>query len=118
MRRVLAKEMKALGRESISRTTFASLIAEKTTSRKLLKLGIDIHRMPEAFSLIDTERTNSLTPEVVARRLLGLRGDATSRDLSRLRRELVQIKRKLSKLGDSMCIATSTDGFGETVYGV
>jgi len=123
--RILEEEMKLLGRDHISKTSFHTIVSSDETARSLLELGIDVTRVPDAFALIDTEHLGHLQPDVVARRLLALRGDATSHDLSRMSRELAELRQEISRLGDcmgardeSLVLGAHLEGFAETTFGV
>lgn len=64
--------------------------------------GIDLDHIDDLFYVVDTEHAGAVTADEAARRFMLLRGDAKSRDVARLGRDLMQLQRELMRFKKSV----------------
>mmetsp|Transcript_114638 Transcript_114638/g.331295 ORF Transcript_114638/g.331295 Transcript_114638/m.331295 type:complete len:694 (+) Transcript_114638:16-2097(+) len=86
----------------ISKKTFDALIKRPAIVKMLRTSGLDVDRLDDAFNLIDKEGLGFVKISVAAHRVLALRGEARSQDLTRMSRDFYNLRGELSTLGNLM----------------
>jgi len=98
VRQQMAKFGKDGEHERLRRKMFERIVRSESVSDYLQRFGIHVSRLEDVFGLMDWERQGSLSADVVARRLLSLRGEAKSADLRRLAFDISSLRGGLRQL--------------------
>lgn len=87
---------------ALSERNFTNFVSRPAVRAKLADFGIDLDHIDDLFYVVDTEHAGAVTADEAARRFMLLRGDAKSRDVARLGRDLMQLQRELMRFKKSV----------------
>eukprot|EP00429_Kryptoperidinium_foliaceum_P000709 CAMPEP_0176016628 /NCGR_PEP_ID=MMETSP0120_2-20121206/7949_1 /TAXON_ID=160619 /ORGANISM="Kryptoperidinium foliaceum, Strain CCMP 1326" /LENGTH=523 /DNA_ID=CAMNT_0017349631 /DNA_START=14 /DNA_END=1583 /DNA_ORIENTATION=+ len=95
----LTKEIDRLDlKTDLNKRSFETLISLHSVVRCLTEMGIDIHRVDDPFSLVNTGRNDKVPVEIAATKLIAIRGGANSRDMVRLLHSMTRMEQDISAI--------------------